>query len=172
MIASERREKILEAIKQSNMPISASTLAQDFGVTRQVVVGDVSLLRAAGNEIIATARGYIFPTVKSINQFLGTIACKHDIQDTHKELQTIVSLGATVINVTVEHELYGEITGNLNISTHKDIDEFFGRVNSSKVRLLADLTDGVHLHQIACRDKEHFEQLQKALEVEGVLYKD
>ena len=46
MKANQRRQLILESLKQSSQPISASQLASQFEVSRQVIVGDVALLRA------------------------------------------------------------------------------------------------------------------------------
>lgn len=166
-----RREKILETINQSKTPISASLLAKNLNVSRQVIVGDIALLRAQGHEIIATARGYMIPGFRETNQYLGKIPCRHDPKNTQSELYIMVNLGAVVVNVIVEHEMYGEITGQLNLRSREDVDAFIGRVKSSEVKLLSELTMGVHLHTIACRDKFHFEQVCQALDVAGYLFK-
>ena len=50
----ERREKIIQKLKTSEKPISATTFAKIFDVSRQVIVQDVALLRANGNSIIST----------------------------------------------------------------------------------------------------------------------
>ena len=169
MDASIRREKVFEIVNKDNAPISASALAKELGVSRQVIVGDIAILRAQGHEIIATARGYMVPEVRESNQYVGKIACCHNAENTKKELYAIVDLGATVVNVIVEHDLYGEITGQLNIKTRDDVDIFVGRVESSEAKLLSALTLGVHLHTIACRNKTHFEQVYHALDRAGFL---
>ena len=169
MDAASRRKYILDTIDQHSKPISASTLAKALNVSRQVVVGDVALLRAQGQEIIATARGYIIPNFSEANQYIGKIACQHNPNDTQKELYIIVDLNAVVINVTVEHEVYGEITGSLNLTNRKDVDAFVGRVKASEVVLLSELTNGIHLHTIACKDKIHFEAVSNALGSAGFL---
>jgi len=140
-----------------------------LGVSRQVIVGDIALLRAQGHEIIATARGYMVPDYKTSNQYIGKIACCHHAENTKEELYTVVDLGAVVVDVIVEHGLYGEITGQLNIKTRDDADAFVARLDASEVRLLSALTQGVHLHTLACRDKAHFEQVYHALERAGFL---
>ena len=56
MRAEERRQAILEHLRQSSRPVSAGLLAERFSVSRQVVVGDVALLRASGADISATPR--------------------------------------------------------------------------------------------------------------------
>ena len=172
MDATSRREKILQTISHSKAPVSASLLAKKLNVSRQVIVGDIALLRAQGHEIIATARGYMIPVFRETNQYLGKVACRHDPENTKLELYTVVDLGAIVVNVIVEHELYGEITGQLNLKNREDVDIFINRVKSTEIKLLSELTTGVHLHTIACRDKTHFEQLRQALDIAGYLFQD
>ena len=58
MHAEERRETILKLLRQSAQPVSASTLAAQLSVSRQIIVGDIALLRAGGADILATPRGY------------------------------------------------------------------------------------------------------------------
>ena len=169
MDAAKRRDKIFETIKRDNAPVSASALAKELGVSRQVIVGDVALLRAQGHDIIATARGYMIPNFRDSNQYMGKIACQHNAESTKAELYTIVDLNAAVVNVIVEHELYGEITGQLNIKTRDDADMFANQLKQSEVRLLSELTAGVHLHTISCRNKAHFEQVYTALHNAGFL---
>jgi len=169
MDATMRREKILDVINKNNTPVSASALAKELSVSRQVIVGDIALLRAHGHEIIATARGYMIPSFRESNPYTGKMACCHNAEQTKDELYTIVDLGATVVNVIVGHELYGEITGQLNIKTREDAEDFIKRIESSEAKLLSALTMGVHIHTIACRDKVHFEQVYHALDNAGFL---
>ena len=173
MDGDSRRKKIVDAISHEEPPISASALSKRLNVSRQVIVGDVALLRAQGHEIIATARGYtMIQKLKEGNQYLGKIACQHAAENAKAELYIIVDSGAVAENVIIEHELYGEITGNLNLKSRKDVDAFMDRIESAEAKLLSELTQGVHLHTIACRDKSHFEQVVQALEAHGVLFSD
>jgi len=71
MEANLRREHILDMIRQNNMPVSASLLAKTLNVSRQVIVGDIALLRAQGIKIIATARGYMIPEFKETSRYIG-----------------------------------------------------------------------------------------------------
>jgi len=168
-----RREQILNIIRQQKSPISATVLAKELNVSRQVIVGDVAYLRAQGNEIVATARGYLMPElIGNPNSYFGKVACRHTREYTKPELYTMVDLGATVVNVIVEHELYGELTGGLNLASREDVDAFFKKAESSNIKLLSELTMDVHLHTIACRDKFHFEQVCNALEKNGYLFQN
>ena len=172
MNAELRREQVLDEITRAESPVSASFLSNKLNVSRQVIVGDVALLRAQGHEIIATARGYtMVPKFEGGNRYLGKVVCQHTAEDTRAELYSIVDLGAVVVNVIVEHEIYGEITGNLNLRDRRDVDIFIGKVESSEVKLLSELTQGVHLHTIGCRDKGHFEEVVQFLKASGVLFR-
>ena len=170
MDADKRREYVLDKIRRRERPVSASSLAKELSVSRQVIVGDVSLLRARGHEIIATARGYMVPKNNEANRYFGKVACQHTSARVKDELYTIVDLGAVVVNVIVEHGVYGEITGSLNLDNREDVDVFIGKVDAMEVRLLSELTMGAHLHTIACRDQAHFEEVYQALKAGGFLY--
>ena len=170
MSAELRRKEILNKISQLDSPISASALAKEFGVSRQVVVGDVALLRASGQEILATARGYIIPKIKEKLQYVGKIVCQHTPESCTEELYQIVDLGAEVLNVMIEHSLYGEITGGLNLSNRKEVDDFSDKFESSDIRLLSELTLGIHTHTIACKSESHFKEVCKVLSEKGYLY--
>jgi len=170
MNAKSRRTEILNRINQQQNPLSASVLAKDFQVSRQVIVGDVALLRAEGHDIIATARGYIIAKPSANSSFVGKVVCQHRPAETKAELLTMVDLQATIINVIVEHETYGEITGGLNLAKREEVEAFFQKVKNGEIKLLSELTAGVHTHTIGCRDKEHFQQVQQTLWEKGFLY--
>ena len=170
MDADLRRTHILDAISGQKTIISASSLAKELNVSRQVIVGDVALLRAQGHEIIATARGYMIPSSNETNQYLGKIVCQHIPENTKNELYAIVDLEAVVVNVIVDHGFYGEITGCLNLVTRKDVDIFMDKVKSSEIKLLSELTMGIHLHTISCHNKTHFDEVCNALDLLGYLY--
>ena len=159
-----RRTKVLAMIKKSDSALSASFLAKELSVSRQVIVGDVALLRAEGQEIIATARGYIFQNVAKTNQYTRKIACQHTPEQTIDELYLLVDSGVCVEDVVIEHEVYGELTGYLGIESRADVDLFIKKLETSKSRLLSELTEGIHLHTLKCRNKEHFDEIKDAME--------
>ena len=79
MNAAQRRECILTRLSGAQNPVSASALAAELGVSRQIVVGDVALLRAGGAQIDATPRGYqLHPAEKG---YTGILACVHRTED-------------------------------------------------------------------------------------------
>ena len=89
MNAAQRRKVILERLTEANAPLSASVLAGELGVSRQIVVGDVALLRASGTQIDATPRGYqLHPAARG---YTGILACVHSTADQmREELYTVV----------------------------------------------------------------------------------
>ncbi|MDR1205011.1 MAG: transcription repressor NadR [Peptococcaceae bacterium] len=170
MEGSERREEILRRLSQAQAPVSAASLARQLGVSRQAVVGDVALLRAQGSDVVATARGYTLSSLVPAGRYIGKIACQHSLEDTEKELTAIVRLGGHVADVSVAHFLYGEMTGQLNLSTAQDVEAFVQKVNRNKARLLSELTDGVHVHTVSCRDADTFDRIRAELGRLGLLY--
>lgn len=172
MDASIRRKVILDILREAGNPVSASSLARRLEVSRQVIVGDIALLRAQGNGIIATTRGYTMSAPVSLGRYTGKIACQHTLDDTEKELHTIIELGGETLDVIVEHYLYGEITGQLNIATHRDVDDFIQKLAGNQSRLLSELTGGIHLHTVACRDADVFQSIVAELDRLELLYPD
>lgn len=165
----DRKEKIIEEIKKSNKPISASTLAKKLGVSRQIIVGDVALIRASGTNIIATPRGYILDS-KQQNQTY-TIAVNHSQEQMSDELYTIVDLGGCAIDVIVDHPVYGQLTGKLHLSSRYDVDQFIKKVNNNQAKPLSQLTDGLHLHTIQCPNEDTYQRIVSALDEKGYLFK-
>ena len=170
MNAAQRRESILEKLSAAKAPVSASALAGQLGVSRQIVVGDVALLRAGGAQIDATPRGYqLHPAEKG---FTGILACVHSTEDEMRtELYTVVDQGGVVVDVTVENSLYGELCGNLNIASRYDVDNFIRQAKDTPECLLSPMTGGVHLHTLHCPDAGTFQRIKKALDEKGILYR-
>ncbi len=167
MTAAQRRSAIYEQLTRADAPISATALAQRFSVTRQVVVGDIALLRAEGHRITATPRGYMIPSETGL---LRTIACHHSGGDTQKELFAMVDCGCTVLDVIVEHPVYGQLTAPLALSSRYDVEQFVQRMADSHAQPISALTDGVHLHTLSCPSEDAFAHLKATLQSMGMLY--
>lgn len=170
LTASERREKIKKLLSGANEPLSASKIAKVCSVSRQIIVGDIALIRAGGLDVQATPRGYILNKALSNGFFEGLIACTHKSDQIEKELYTIIDFGATVVDVTVEHAVYGEISAVLQLSSRFDAGLFIEKLKNCDARPLSALTDGVHLHKIHCASKEIFDKICDALRKEGILF--
>lgn len=170
MTASQRRTEILSRLKTEHTPISATALAHTFGVSRQVVVGDIALLRAAGAPIAATPRGYLLDP--PVNGILHTVAVCHTNTRMERELQICVDNGCTVVDVLVEHPVYGQLVGQLQLSNRYDVEQFLQRVRSGSAQPLSALTDGIHLHTLRCPSEEAYQRVCRQLEEEGFLLKE
>ncbi len=166
MNSVQRRSMILQALKEADKPLSATVLAGKLAVSRQIIVGDVALLRAGGEEIVATARGYVLGQSREGRR---TVACCHPAEAMGRELELMVDFGCTVEDVTVEHPVYGQIIGRLDLSSRYDVKEFMEKVAAGRAKPLSDLTDGIHLHNLRCPDERAFQQLLDALRAEGFL---
>ena len=167
MQAEQRRQAILETLYQAKHAVSATALAEKFSVSRQVIVGDVALLRASGASISATPRGYIVDA--SAPGLLRQVVCIHDADGMEAELNAIVDHGCTVVDVTVEHGIYGQLTGSLQLSSRYDVQQFLLRCRAAAARPLSDLTGGIHLHTLSCPDEASFVRAQEELRRQGFL---
>lgn len=172
MNASKRREEILVLLREADEPMSATAIAARFSVSRQIIVGDIALLRAAGAQILATPRGYLMEPVNKSGQIEKRIAACHTNERMGEELYTIVDLGGTVVDSTVEHSIYGEICVPLHLSSRFEVDAFLEKCQTSGARPLCDLTGGVHLHTIRCADAETMARIEEALRKKGFLVRE
>ena len=168
MNATQRRQAILHILRESPLPVSASTLAGRFSVSRQIVVGDIALLRAAGADISATPRGYVILPASEPG-LTWRVACQHDAAGMEAELNAIVDQGCTVLDVIVEHPVYGQLTGPLRLSSRYDVSQFLAKCAQSEAQPLSNLTEGIHLHTLSCPSGEACLRVRKALAELGVL---
>lgn len=172
MEATKRRDSIVSILSQENRPLSARKLAALLSVSRQIIVGDVALLRASGVDVIATPKGYVLESASMTNKFVGQLASHHSAAETKTELYAVVDNGGEVVDVIVEHPIYGELRGRLSISSRYDADRFMETIENKQANLLSELTGGVHLHTIACADKKTFDRIKKELDDLSLLYKN
>ncbi len=169
--AEERRNQIKSILSAASTAVSAASLAEKLGVSRQIIVGDIALLRAAGCDIEATARGYVDRSSKEGKKANRCkVVCQHQDSETEKELQIFVDNGCRVIDVTVEHPVYGQLTGLLNIANRYDIKCFLQKVAQSDAHSLCELTDGIHLHTIEYPEEETLKRTLQELRESGILY--
>ena len=163
-----RREEILRILGESDDCISAAQLAERFGVTRQIIVSDVALLRDNGHRIAATRRGYRLEKLPGQGQ-MESILCRHSSDQVLDEFYAVVDNGGSVVNVMVEHPVYGAISAELNISSRYDAQEFVKRMQSANAPQLSDLAGGVHIHMLCVPDRETYQRIAAELEQKGIL---
>lgn len=168
MNGKDRQENIKEQLYNNANAISANQFAQQFKVSRQTIVGDIALLRAQGEQILASFNGYTYD--QAPNKIIKMIVCKHRVDRVKEELELLIRNGAEVQNVTINHEIYGELSGTLLIKTENDINEFMTKLNGHKGRLLSELTAGIHTHLIKVASEESFAKIQQELFDAGLSY--
>ncbi len=170
MTAEERRQYIIDKFTSSDEIISANTFAKELDVSRQIIVGDIALLRALGYNISSTPKGYLLEEDSKPNGVTKVIRSKHSIENMVEELYTVVFNGGAVLDVQIEHELYGKLIGTTNLYSKYDVDKFVEKVKENNVAMLSGLTDGEHEHTIWASDEDIMDRIVKELQEKGLIH--
>jgi transcriptional regulator of NAD metabolism len=169
MEGTKRREQLMKILSEQTEPISGAELSRLLGVSRQVIVQDITLLRATGINIFSTTKGYLIlqsdePRVKRI------FKVRHTTDQIEDELCTFVDNGGKILDVVVNHEIYGDIATALTIRNRQDVYDFVKKVQEKKIVPLKDLTDGIHQHTVVADSEETLDRIERALKEKGYLY--
>ncbi len=165
---TERRKQILDILQKSSKPISGTALADMFGVSRQVIVQDIGILKSLHDDIISTNRGY---------EILRNTLCQrvfkvsHTDEEIEKELTNIVDIGGTVHDVFIWHKAYGKISISLNIKSRRDIKNLLLEFEQGISKPLCILTDGYHYHTVSADSEEILDEIEEKLDELGFLIK-
>ena len=162
LAARDRRRAILTALEAGVVPGDA--LAARFGVSRQAIVHDVAILRATGTPIVATVRGYLLAPRDGADRPRIVVAVRHRPEDAVGELSALVDLGVRVVDVVVEHPVYGELRAAIHITSRSDVNAWAESTRQSGAHLLSELTDGVHLHTLEADAPERLAAAEDALD--------
>ncbi len=163
-----RRKKIEALLRARKAPVQGSHLARQFRVSRQCIVQDLAILRASGAEIEATPRGYL-AAPRAGGAIRAVLACRHKPERTEEELQILVDHGCKVLDVIVEHPLYGDLRGSLMLESRADVADFCRNWRGSRAQLLSSLTGGVHLHTVEAARRERITRAKDRLRARGFL---
>ncbi|WP_048602861.1 transcription repressor NadR [Rubeoparvulum massiliense] len=169
MTGDERRELLCTLLSNSPAPITGTELAETLQVSRQVIVSDIALLRAKDQPIISTPQGYQYLIPHEKVGVRKVIACQHSMQDAEEELTILVDHGVTVLDVIVEHPVYGELHGSLMVKTRWDVQQFLNQIKNNQAGLLSSLTNGIHLHTIEAEQMVQIEEACALLREKGIL---
>ena len=162
----ERLQVLKEVFEEARKPLQGRDLAERFDISRQAIVQDVALLRSRGMPLEATPRGYVLRREEMQKRRLFALC--HSKEDVADELLSVVSLGGRVLDVLVEHPLYGEIRGNIDVGSREDVLRFVGVMKAGGEPLLV-LSGGVHLHTVEAASEASLDAIEKALEEKGYL---
>ncbi|TWT26249.1 transcription repressor NadR [Planomicrobium sp. CPCC 101110] len=172
LYGEDRRQALLQKIKTSHDPVTGGELAAFANVSRQVIVSDMTLLKAKGEPIIATSQGYLYLSGRSTEEISRSIACLHTKEAAERELQVLVDAGVTVKDVTVEHPVYGELTAGIHVSSRQDVERFMQRVRDTGASYLLELTGGYHLHTITAPDAQALDRALDSMREHGFLLEE
>lgn len=166
MTGQERRDAMIEIIQNSEKPVSGTALAKQFAVSRQVIVQDIALIRAAGYEVLSTHRGYLLGQKNSVTRIFKVSHTDEEIAD---ELNLIVDLGGKVLDVQINHKVYGRMKADLGIHSRKQVQDFIEEIRSGKSSPLKNITSNYHYHNVEADSEEVLDLIGKELNKRGYL---
>ena len=169
-LGADRRQLLVTTLMQSKEPITGRELGDLTNVSRQVIVGDVNLLKAKGEPIIATSRGYVYmhPQIDPLRNE-KIIVCNHTAGQTEEELNILVDNGITVKDVRIEHPVYGDLTASVMVSNRSEVKKFIENIQITNASFLLELTEGIHLHTLIANSEQEIENAMDALRTAGIL---
>lgn len=170
MEGNKRREQLIKILHDSSEPVSGGELSRLLGVSRQVIVQDIALIRASDINIFSTTKGYLIYNVLQ-SRVKRVYKVKHTTEQIEDELCTIVDNGGKILDVLVTHEIYGQIATELIIRNRQDVYDFVNKVKEKKIVPLKELTDGVHQHTVEADTQETLDRIERELEEKGYLLK-
>ena len=166
MNTSDRRDEILKILQEASEPVAARELASRFGVSRQVIVQDMAVIRASVPGILSTTRGY---TIQQENTCTREFKVRHRQDQAAEELKLIVDCGGRVKNVSISHRVYGRVSAEMDIRSRQDVREFTETLASSRSTVLSSATSGYHYHLVEASTGERLDLIERELEKAGFL---
>ena len=170
VLGANRRQLLVTTLMQSREPITGRELGELANVSRQVIVGDINLLKAKGEPIIATSRGYVYmhPQIDLL-RIEKIIVCNHTSGQTEEELNILVDNGITVKDVRIEHPVYGDLTASVMVSNRSEVNRFIENIQITNASFLLELTEGIHLHTLIANSEQEIQNAVDALRTAGIL---
>lgn len=168
MKGEERRKQLLNILSSSNSPVSGGMLSQELNVSRQIIVQDISLLRANGASIFSTNKGYLLQEEKKYSRVFKIYHTENQVEE---ELSTIVDAGGQIRDVFVYHKVYGVLKAEMGIKSRRDIRSYMEEISTGKSSLLMNVTSGYHYHTIDAESEEILDAIQEELQHKGFLAK-
>ena len=166
MKAQERRKAIVNLLLAEEKPVSGGSLSETFGVSRQIIVQDITVLKGSGYEIISTHNGYIIQKNPLKER---TFKLFHTTEQTEDELNLIVESGGTIVDVFVWHKVYGKVCARLNIFSKLHVKQFIEGVRTGKSTELMNITGGYHYHTVRAESEEILDTIEEKLKSKGYI---
>lgn len=162
----QRRAAILKLLTDSAQPITGTELSRRLGVSRQVIVQDIALLKTGSAPIEAGRWGY---QLKKPEGVTALFPVRHDDDQIRDELYAIVDAGGRVEDVRVRHATYGELRVTLTVSSRREVDHFVENLQAGQSTPLTRLTKGRHFHTVTAESSEVLEAIANELKDLGIL---
>lgn len=172
MINRERREKILEILQNSTEPITGLKLSRLLNVTRQIIVGDIAILRSGGHPIISSARGYLLPAIMGQKGSGHCIVCKGkklDSKELLDEMYAVVDNGGTISGMNLKSPIYGDLRIKMDIHSRRDAQQYLQRVRQAGFPFITVATGGLHSLYVQTHNEEELRAIKKCLDGLGLL---
>ena len=166
MKAQERRKSIVNILLSQDRPVPGGELSEKCGVSRQIIVQDIAVLKGQGFDILSTHNGYIIQKSPLKERVFKV---KHSTEQTEDELNTIVELGGTVVDVFVWHKVYGKMVAPLNIFSSLQIKQFIEGVRTGKSTELMNITGGYHYHTVRAEKEDILDRIAEVLSEKGYI---
>ena len=161
MKGTGRRDVIIDRLKSSAQPVSGKLLAEVCEVSRQIIVRDIALIRAEGFDIISTSRGYVLH--EGTQEVTRIFKVYHSDEQMEDELYSIVDLGGKIVNVMVNHRVYGKMEADLSINSRRKVDEYMDNIRRENI------TSNYHYHEIEAESEEVLDEIENMLRGKGYL---
>lgn len=164
----ERRQELLRTLRMAGEPILGSELAQRFNVSRQVLVQDMAILRAAGSDVIATPRGYLLRNPEPVAH-RDVLHLRHGREALADEMTILVDLGIRILDDVIDHPVFGPLRTDLYVSSRQDVRELDERLRETNSLPLLSLTDGRHSHTVESARPDLLTKAREELQSRGYL---
>lgn len=164
MKITDRQKEIVKILQESDQPINGEALGEIFNVSRQVIVKDIGVLKAFGINIISSNRGYKIKDESGVSRIIESNHKDTDIKD---ELNTIVDNGGIIVDIFINHPVYGVIKKDLDIRSRNGVSKFVK--NMDQTTPLKNLTDNIHYHTIKAESLEIIKKIESELDKKGYL---
>lgn len=170
MTGEQRRNEIRRMLQVAQQPMSGTALANELHVSRQVIVQDIALMRAEHLPILSTNKGYLLrPETARPSHPKRVFFVRHQTDRVLEEFMTVIDLGGRVLDVSVEHELYGPIRADLMIENAQDAADFVERLAACRDNPLKVLTDDCHFHTVEAPSEKLLDLIEGELRSRGFL---
>lgn len=161
-----RREQILSLLESSETPVPANVLAGRYGVSRQVIVQDIAILRANGYGVTSTNRGYV---LSGKTQASRVFKCRHSFEEIVDEGYLVIGAGGRIEDIFVNHRVYGRISARLELYNKTHVEELYRSLVSGASKPLMSVTDGYHYHTVSADSEEILDEIESLLKARGFL---